>query len=266
MKISSVLSVCLFGIFAINSHGIIIRHDVAPGEYAVRSSEFPQVFFLEQRGNRKICGATLISAHWALTAAHCVSETLLGSTIEKGEEFQVEISNSERNIDLIIIHPDFVSQHVPEVDLALLHFGEEVNFPKPIPVNTESNELGEIITLVGWGYFGLGTVGRQYDDGSKRRAQNRVTRADQQLRTVFDDPRISGRETLPLEGTLGLGDSGGPAFLEYSEGLVIAGVSVGEVEGAEFSEESQGQYGSVAVFERLSIHAEWINSVINSDY
>ena len=86
------------------------------------------------------------------------------------------------------------------------------------------------------------------------------------MRTVFDDPRISGRETLPLEGTLGLGDSGGPAFLEYSEGLVIAGVSVGEVEGPEFSEESQGQYGSVAVFERLSIHAEWINSVINSDY
>ena len=89
MKISSVLTVCVFGIFAINSHGIIIRHDVAPGEYAVRSSEFPQVFFLEQRGNRKICGATLISAHWALTAAQCVSETLLGSTIEKGEEFQV---------------------------------------------------------------------------------------------------------------------------------------------------------------------------------
>ena len=41
---------------------------------------------------------------------------------------------------------------------------------------------------------------------------------------------------------------------------------MGEVEGTEFSEESQGQYGSVAVFERLSIHAEWINSVINSDY
>jgi secreted trypsin-like serine protease len=71
---------------------------------------------------------------------------------------------------------------------------------------------------------------------------------------------------LPLEGTLSLGDSGGPAFLETSEGLLLAGVSVGQVEGPDFSEETQGQYGSVAVYERVSLHVEWINSVLNSDY
>jgi len=41
---------------------------------------------------------------------------------------------------------------------------------------------------------------------------------------------------------------------------------VGQVEGPDFSEETQGQYGSVAVYERVSLHIEWINSVLNSDY
>ena len=266
MKIRVVLLVYLLSLFARSSHGIVIRHDVGPGEYSLRSSDFPQVFFLEQQGMRKVCGATLVSDLWALTAAHCVGETSLGSVIQRGEEFEVEIANTERSIDLVVLHPDFVSPNTPEVDLALLRFSQEVNYPEPIPVNTQPNELGEVVTLVGWGYFGLGTTGRQYDDGTKRQAENRISHADQQLRTFFDDPRLPGSAALPLEGTLSLGDSGGPAFLETPAGLLIAGVSVGQIEGSRFSEETQGQYGSIAVFERLSLHIEWINSVINSDY
>ena len=84
--------------------------------------------------------------------------------------------------------------------------------------------------------FGLGTTGRQYDDGTKRQAKNRITQADQRLFSFFDDPRKLNSAALPLEGTLSLGDSGGPAFLETSEGLILAGVSVGQIEGPEFSE------------------------------
>tara|TARA_B100000530_G_C15841145_1_gene441416 strand:+ start:82 stop:882 length:801 start_codon:yes stop_codon:yes gene_type:complete len=266
MKIRVILLVYLFSLFARSSHGIVIRHDVAPGAYSLRSNDFPQVFFLERQGMRKVCGATLISDRWALTAAHCVGETSLGSVIQRGEEFQVEIANTERSIDRVVSHPNFLSSSTPEIDLALLRFSEEVDSPQPIPLNTQPNELGETITLVGWGYFGLGTTGRQYDDGTKRQAENRISHAGQQLRALFDDPRLSGSTALPLEGTLSLGDSGGPAFLEAPEGLLIAGVSVGQIEGPRFSEETQGQYGSIAVFERLSLHIEWINSVINSDY
>ena len=266
MKIRIVLLAYLLSLFTRPGHGIVIRHDVAPGEYSLAAIDFPQVFFLEQQGVRKVCGATLVSDLWALTAAHCVGETSLGSVIQRGEEFEIEIANTERSIDLVVLHPDYVSPNAPEVDLALLRFSQEVNYPEPIQVNTQLNELGEVVTLIGWGYFGLGTTGRQYDDGTKRQAENRISRADQRLHSFFDDPRLSESAALPLEGTLSLGDSGGPAFLETPEGLRIAGVSVGQIEGPRFSEETQGQYGSIAVFERLSLHIEWINSVISSDY
>ena len=261
-----VLIVYLVSLFALRSYGIIIRHDVASGDYSLRASDFSQVFYLELQGQRKVCGATLISNRWALTAAHCVSETSLGSVIERGDEFQVEIANVPRSIDRVMLHPDFTSLKTPEVDLALLRFVQKVNYPKPIPVNTEVDELGEIVTLVGWGYFGLGTTGRQYDDGTKRQAKNRIIQVDQRLFSFFDDPRQLNNAALPLEGTLSLGDSGGPAFLETSEGLILAGVSVGQIEGPDFSEETQGQYGSVAVYERVSLHINWINSVVNFDH
>ena len=261
-----VLLVCLVSVFALRSYGIIIRHDVAPGGYVLRAGDFSQVFYLELQGQRKVCGATLISNRWALTAAHCVSETSLGSVIERGDEFQVEIANVPRSIDRVMLHPEFASLNTPQVDLALLRFVQEVNHPKPIPVNTEVGELGEIVTLVGWGYFGLGTTGRQYDDGTKRQAKNRIIQVDQRLFSFFDDPRQLNNAALPLEGTLSLGDSGGPAFLETSEGLILAGVSVGQIEGPDFSEETQGQYGSVAVYERVSLHINWINSVVNFDH
>ena len=39
---------------------------------------------------------------------------------------------------------------------------------------------------------------------------------------------------------------------------------MGEVEGADFSEETQGKYGAIAIYERLSRHISWIEAVIGS--
>lgn len=82
---------------------------------------------------------------------------------------------------------------------------------------------------------------------------------------IFDDPRIRESESLALEGTLGLGDSGGPAFIEEEFGMQLAGVAIGEVNGENYSEETQGQYGSIAIYERISIHVDWIKAVIGAD-
>ncbi|NKB33616.1 MAG: trypsin-like serine protease [Pseudomonadales bacterium] len=252
-------------IFAFNSYGIIVRHDVAAGDYEIRNSELPAVFFLERQGIRRVCAATVIHERWAITAAHCVNETTLGNTIENGRRFAVEVANETREIDTVLLHPEITNEVNPEVDLALLRFRNPSIIPRPIRPYAESNEEGEVVTLVGWGYFGLGTTGRQFDNGTKRRAENRISTADTKLRFVFNDPRDRTQESLPLEGMLGLGDSGGPALISIENEFKLAGVAIGEAGGEQFTEETQGKYGSVAVYERISRHIDWIQTIIGSE-
>ncbi len=246
------------------SQAIIVRHDVASSDYEVRSIDYPSVFFLERQGSGKVCVATVIHPQWALTAAHCAEETLLDDTVAAGRRFAVDVANRAREIDLVIKHPEYDQESATDIDLALLRFRNPSPTPTAVPLQTSNSELGEVVTLVGWGYFGIGTLGRQYADGRMRRANNRITVAERYLRFEFDDPRNGDVESLSLEGVPGLGDSGGPAFIENASGLSLAGIAVGEIKGSDFSEETQGKYGAIAIYERVSRHLEWIETVIGS--
>lgn len=247
-----------------SSHAIIVRHDVRADSYEINAAAYPAVFYLEQQGRRRVCAATVIHPRWAISAAHCLAETSLASTVENRRRFAVKIAGKTREIDAAIIHPDFDMTASSDVDLVLLRFREASSTPVPYPLQQKSTELGATVRLIGWGYFGIGTNGRQFDDGKLRMAKNVVELASLRLRIKFDDPRLAGDSPLNLEGMPSLGDSGGPALLESDTGLVLAGVAVGEIQGPDYSEETQGKYGSVAVYERLSLHIDWIESVIGS--
>lgn len=257
------LSFCLLCAVAVsNSSAIIIRHDVGPERYEVKESAYPAIFFLEQQGNRKVCAATVIHRQWALTAAHCVEETLLGNTLANGRDFAVRVAGQSREIDAVILHPDFDMAAATDVDLALLRFKQASASPRAMPIQLTQVTVDTPISLLGWGYFGMGTTGRQYSDGSLRLAMNRVTAVDRRIRIMFDDPRESADRALPLEGVPSLGDSGGPALLQSETGSLLVGITVGEVEGEGFSEETQGKYGAVAVYESVLMHIDWIETVL----
>ncbi len=249
---------------AFSSQAIIVRHDVRADAYEVSARDYPAVFFIEKQGNRKVCAATVIHPQWAISAAHCADETTLGDTIANRRRFAVEVGGKTREIDAIIRHPDSDVNSSSDVDLVLMRFREESNSPSPYPLQLDSDELGATVRLVGWGYFGLGLNGRQFDDGKMRMAKNVIDYAQARLRIRFDDPGLSGDAPLDLEGMPSLGDSGGPALLESATGLVLAGIAIGEIKGPDFSEETQGKYGAVAVYERLSNHLTWIETVIGS--
>ena len=247
-----------------NSSAIIIRHDVGPQRYEVRESLYPSVFFLEQQGIRKVCAATVIHPQWAITAAHCVEETLLGNTLANGRDFAVFVAGQDREIDTVIIHPEFDLENANDVDLALLRFKQASSTPRAMPLYLQELELDSIVILLGWGYFGLGTTGRQYSDGSLRLAMNRIIGVDRRLRIRFDDPRDSVSQALPLEGMPSLGDSGSPALLENEKGLFLVGITIGELTADDFSEETQGKYGAIAIYESVIIQLGWIETVIGS--
>ncbi len=254
-------SLALF-VLAGAAEAIIIRHDVNARGHEVRAAEFPAVFYLEQQGGDRICAATVIHARWAITAAHCVHETSLSQTLETGEEFDVRVGGNGRLIDAVILHPDYDVDRTQSTDLALLRFTDTAAAPV-IALQTEPTELDQVVTLVGWGFFGWGTTGREFSDGKIRMAVNRITEAGERLQMRFDDPRLPDSDALPMEGTPGLWDSGGPALLGERGDYRLAGVAVGELEGERFNEETQGRYGAVAVYERISRHLDWIESVID---
>ena len=61
-----------------------------------------------------------------------------------------------------------------------------------------------------------------------------------------------------------MGDSGGPALLENEDGLFLIGITVGEVTVNGFSEETQGEYGAIAIYEIVALQLDWIETVIGS--
>ena len=94
-------------------------------------------------------------------------------------------------------------------------------------------------------------------DRQLRGAQNRVDGiVDEYLLFTFDAP--DSDNALPLEGISGPGDSGGPA-LWFSDGQpYILGVS--SHQGGHGPEQTQGVYGVLEYYTRVSAHRDWILS------
>lgn len=262
------IALLMFACFG-SVHAIVIRHDTGYSQYVASESAFPAVFWLEQRAQRKVCVATLIDPQWALTAAHCVEETDLRAHITRAGEYVVRIAGAMVGIDKVVMHPNYAFRYdelrfEQEVDLALLRLREPIAAPVPMALYRDQDERDRVVTLLGWGYSGLGTTGIKSDDGRFRIANNTVSEASARLRFDFDDPRTPNSRAVALEGLPGLGDSGGPALLETEQGWRIAGVAIGELASQAAPRGVQGLYGAVGVYERVSAHLAWIDSVITA--
>jgi secreted trypsin-like serine protease len=253
--------VCL--VLALSAHAIVIRHDRADADYVVEESRYPQVFYLHTRYDNKVCMATLIAATWAVTAAHCTDETPLGATLAESGAWPLQVAGKPNRVQALVLHPQYrAGDRLEGVDLALLQLETPVTTVAPVQLNRQGNEHSIVMSLVGWGFTGNGTRGRVGNDGRLRRAENMVEEASNWLLFRFDDPRDNQGKALDLEGIPGLGDSGGPAFEEsYASGTtLLAGVAVGEL-AVNNETSSTGTYGAIEVYERISLHADWIDSV-----
>lgn len=244
---------------------IVIRHDTGYTRYIASEADYPGVFPLSQQGRRKVCVATLVAPQWALTAAHCLAETPIQSTLAAGDVYAVEINRQSHGIDAVYQHPGWpgvasARLQPQQTDLALLHLTTPASASAVIGLYRGDRELAQTMTFLGWGFTGIGTTGTAVADGRLRFAHNTVVSAAERLRFDFDDPRSKAAQALEFEGIPGLDDSGGPALISDHGDLQLAGIAVGELS---HDTDRAGRYGAVVVYERVSRHLDWIDAVVS---
>jgi len=229
---------------------IIMRHDVEEEQYFELAEKTKGSFVRLNAG----CG-TFISDRWILTAAHVASVPQIGN--------EVTINGVSYQFKNKIIHPSYRDGRSIQYDIALIELEKPVPGVEPAEIYLKDDEVGKDIVFVGTGYAGTGDQGLGGEvnkDRKLRAAQNRIEgiRADGFLRFKFDAPNTEG--ALPLEGISGPGDSGGPALWFEGEHADILGVSSHQ----DFNgNSSEGMYGALEFYTRVSEYAEWIQQTIN---
>lgn len=201
------------------------------------SSQFKNVGVLKER-SFKFCTGTLIAPNWVLTAGHCV-EGIRPSQLKR---FSFEVGGKSYAWAATYLHPTF---NFPDGDVALIKLKKSVTGITPAVLRTTAPQVGEIMTIVGFGLTGTGALGTTGGAGIKRFGTVALDGVDPFFVTWnFDAPEL--HNTAP-------GDSGGPGFI----GGQIASVTSGG------SNEDAG-WGDESFNTRTDAYRTWINTTMQS--
>lgn len=164
------------------------------------------------------CTGTLIGCSTFLTAAHCVEDDA------NPNRYWVFLQHAGiRAVTSITPHPSYTSAGFPEYDVAVVKLGAPVHGIDPTELNTQASPpAGTEGTIAGYGQ----TSGNAGDYGIKRYGRVVTTSCG------GDQSLVCWRFSNPV-GTPGddsntcNGDSGGPLFMNFGSGEVVAGITSG---------------------------------------
>jgi hypothetical protein len=235
------LALILAGV-SVAAPAIVIRADVPDARYRELGAKFKDtvVTFPWVRETGEVWPAsgtgTLVAPQWVLTAGHVGVRFKAGhpENPDRSPDYAT-IAGRNYEIEQVFLHPDSEKGITrPGADVALIKLAAPVKEGKPACLYGARNEAGQLATIAGFGMTGTHLTGATARDFTLRAATTRLAerqvpswaiydRVGETLATTFRLP--SDPDVTPLEGTIGGGDSGGPAFLMHEGKLCVAGVA-----------------------------------------
>ena len=155
--------------------------------------------------NKQLFSASCVAIdkNWVLTAAHVV----------KDSRFAFIYNNKTKRcviIDEIISSEDFEEKRFGKGDISLCHTSSDLGLDSYPELYTESDEIGKICFMSGYGFTGTFDTGVKHNDGKKRAGSNKIDYISDDL--LICSPSIIDK--TELEFLIASGDSGGGLFID----------------------------------------------------
>lgn len=238
------------------------------GGYGAESGAWPWQIAVLDGKKELICGGTMISSEFVLTAAHCVKNKM---HIVAGEFNLVEKEGheQERRVSKSFKHPQYNKNNVDN-DIALLKLESPLELtprvsPACLPEQSEELKPKLNATILGWGAVSY----HRQPDGKPQ-----VERDDMLYEAVvpvvdFKDCKNSYGDYLKghhhvicagyKEGGIDscAGDSGGPLLVARNNKWYVYGVT-------SFGDEC-GKEGKYGIYSKTSAYVDWIKKIINKE-
>ncbi|XP_059499532.1 transmembrane protease serine 9-like isoform X2 [Stegostoma tigrinum] len=186
--------------------------------------EWPWQVSLQIRSH--VCGASIISDRWLISAAHCFQDSTNNPSIWRALIGTIDVgSGTVRTIETIIVHPQY-RQTSNDYDIAVLKLSSPLNFaaniqPICLPSSDQVFQAGVSCIITGWGTLSF--------EGSLPQILQKANVdiiADSTCRSIY---QITERMLCAGFLTGGVdscqGDSGGPLACMQPDGIwLLAGI------------------------------------------
>lgn len=247
---------------------VVIRDDVPDLQHRMAASEFPALADMPGEGH-----GVLIAPQWVVTAAHTVSwQQGMGVVV---------VGGTPRAVRRVVIHQGYKTPPQAMVDsalksgdweaffefisssddLALIQLAEPVSDVAPVPIYSGTS-LGKVVRIMGRGATGKGSEGHSLNAPRRtdlRHGYNKISVSeDRWIGYSFDNPP----NALPLEATMGSGDSGGPMLIAVGDEWHVAGIAAWKRSMVTGTDIHPGRYGETSYGVRLGHYANWIEETI----
>ncbi|CAF1021641.1 unnamed protein product [Adineta ricciae] len=251
------------------------------GENAIESS-WSMIVSLKLNGDdRHMCGASILSNSYILTAAHCIAHdppfssmnlTMVdNATIAVGMTNISDPSQIIRSVDKFYVHPEYIGERDGyRHDIAVLHLNQSLSIGVDNPllrktcihrvdpplISHEYIKNGTRLSVIGWG-----TTVPGEDESPIILQQTEVFAMDNDdfvCTDAMDDPHTQFCAGLYEGGKDSCqGDSGGPIFRWTGKYWEQVGI-VSHGRGCAVA-------GSPGIYTRLSYYYDWINDILKTN-